>query len=627
MNHSAPIASLALLAFFGLAPAAPPDEPRALALDQPYQMTVVLDVAKHRLLTSVFKEQVKRELQDSLRTAFGDLARVSVVDASDKLEKALQTKLEQVRRDGLQAVLDNWKTLSATKTHFVLIDYTDGQYEVQTRQHDGLTGQASPLVRRQLTSDRQFVARLATFLIDRDFGLVGKAEPGATPKDATIKIKGAALGRPVQRGDVFILIPFIAGSPEQRKAEDLLLVVESVGENKECKARVFDRRAKTMSVKGREYRCLLLSTIKAPLRVELMQGGGGRVANVGVTIRRYGFEGEEGTKQERTFGNEGFLSTEKDKTESEYDRVAFLTIKVGPPTALVPVAIVDERPVRIKVNANPASARDLLLVKKGLWEEKAYETGLMIQDLFRELPELDKKAENREKALKRAKEGLEQSREECKQLAGEREELLKQPGAKPDLSYGDGWIKFLDGSNTRLEAYVNEQERIRKEENDPRKLEYLTLIQQAKLEEGRGEFDKALELYEKALKTSFADAGLKKVHDTLLARWTPKSEDHRRARLYLETQWATLDLVTTDGAMDEATKAFQVYREAGDVLGAMKLRQLILGQGGKLQAASKTLDAVVNEEDKRPLKKIGDLAGALGKFGLAVDAFVQQQSK
>ena len=45
--------------------------PAARALDpelaKPYRLDVVLDVARHRLLTDVFRQQVRREIQDGLR--------------------------------------------------------------------------------------------------------------------------------------------------------------------------------------------------------------------------------------------------------------------------------------------------------------------------------------------------------------------------------------------------------------------------------------------------------------------------------------------------------------------------------------------------------------------------------
>jgi hypothetical protein len=80
--------------------------------------------------------------------------------------------------------------------------------------------------------------------------------------------------------------------------------------------------------------------------------------------------------------------------------------------------------------------------------------------------------------------------------------------------------------------------------------------------------------------------------------------------------------VTTDDAMDRAKKAFEVLKKNGDVLGVVKLRQFILGQGGKLKAKRDTLEPEVNEEDRRTLEKIAKLAGQLRDLGGDVDAFL-----
>ena len=600
------------------------EEPRKLALDQPYLVKVVLDVAKHRLLTPVFKEQVKRELQDGLRAAFGDMARVNVVEQ--------HVRLDAIRRDGLQTVLDGMRNLGFGKTHFVLIDFADGQYEVQARQHDGLTGLASPTVRRERISDRQFVSRLATFLVARDFGLVGQVTPVKGTKTATVAFKGVALAGPASRwiskGDVLLIVSVIGGT-SARKSADAVLIVDEFDEKGNCKCRVFNRF--TDALGGSDLRCLRVHTIKAPLRVELVsKEGGGRAPNISVTVRKHGFDGEEGTKLETRTDNEGFLSTEKDRVAGEFDRIGFLTVKVEPKQALVPLPIVDERPIKVVVSTRPPGGGDVLRVKKELWDREVYELGLVVQDLFQELKKMESKPAERQKAIGRAKEGLEHSRGMLKELRTEREALIKEArgaGATLEMAFGDGWIRFLDNSNTQLEKYLADQEKVIKEENDPKRLAFKTLLQQAKREEGAGEFEKALELYEEAMRSPFSDADLKKEYDKLKGRWTPKNEEHRKARFYLEKDWATTDLLATPGAMAEAEKAFDVYRANIDVLGAVKVRQLILGQGGKLKAKKDTLEPDINEEDRKAVQMIADLAAALRKFGNTVEAFIQDKSK
>ena len=102
--------------------------------DSPYKLQIVLKLAEHRLLTPVFREQVRRELRDSLQAGFGNLAQVDVVDK--------HPLMKEVEEKGLQKPLDGWHKVGDAKTHFVLIDYVDGRYEVRARQFDGYTGMA-----------------------------------------------------------------------------------------------------------------------------------------------------------------------------------------------------------------------------------------------------------------------------------------------------------------------------------------------------------------------------------------------------------------------------------------------------------------------------------------------------
>jgi hypothetical protein len=293
------------------------------------------------------------------------------------------------------------------------------------------------------------------------------------------------------------------------------------------------------------------------------------------------------------------------------------------------VAIVDDRPITVRVVVRPPDPRSLLVDRKELWDQRAYENGLVQKDLFRELKEMESKPNLRKEALQKAKEGLAGSLEVRKSLGDDRDELLKAAaaeGVKLDTAYGDQWIKFLEDGNRQLEAYITEHERIFRDENDPKRQEYLAQIQQGKLEEARGEYGKALEIYEKALKSSFAEEGLKKRHADLKARWEPKNEAHRKARLYLETEFAGADLLKTPDAVKEARAAYEVCRANKDVLGPAKLLQIILAQGGKLKESRDKLDPI-NEEDRKALEVLAAVTAELRKLGLDVQAYVQENSK
>jgi hypothetical protein len=180
-------------------------------LEQPYELHVVLHVAEHRVLTPAFQEQLQRQLRDYLRLTLGKLANVTILRT--------HPRLAEVRARGLQQALDGWTDLSSVKTHFVLLDFRDGRYELQARQHDGTSGLSSPVVRRDATSDRRLVARKAALLVDQDFGLVGTVIRGAGGK-TQLAIRagnlGVPLGRWLRRGDVFAVARITREGDRQR---------------------------------------------------------------------------------------------------------------------------------------------------------------------------------------------------------------------------------------------------------------------------------------------------------------------------------------------------------------------------------------------------------------------------
>src|SRR5690348_12326050 len=72
----------------------------------PYKVQVVLRVAPHRLLTPIFKDQVKRDLQEGLQAALGAMGEVEVIDP-DKVSADKQSPLwKDVADRGLGKGLD-----------------------------------------------------------------------------------------------------------------------------------------------------------------------------------------------------------------------------------------------------------------------------------------------------------------------------------------------------------------------------------------------------------------------------------------------------------------------------------------------------------------------------------------
>src|SRR6266849_2125635 len=232
--------------------------------DSPYDLQIVVRIADHPPFTAAFKDQVKRELRGSLQAAYADLVRVEVVDT--------HPLLKDIDGKELQAALEGWKEVSPRKTHFVLIDFKNGEYEIQAGQHDGLTGLASPVTRRARTPDRQFVAHTAALMIDRDFGLVGTLDANARGPEVHVILKAGGLGIPMdqwlKKEDVFAIaqIKKVGGSQRSDRVPWALLKVIEEPKDGVCRCQLFKRWKNTVEkdpgVLG--YRCIKLGTTTAP---------------------------------------------------------------------------------------------------------------------------------------------------------------------------------------------------------------------------------------------------------------------------------------------------------------------------------------------------------------------------
>jgi len=365
------------------------------------------------------------------------------------------------------------------------------------------------------------------------------------------------------------------------------------------------------------------------LRIRLLQKDAGTptpVSAVTVQVRHRGFDGED-DKLQLVSNADGYVDVKRGRREEPYDHVAFVTVQTRPVATRIPVALVDSRPVTLRVNPEPRDARSLLAIKKDLWEQQATDAGLVQRGLFKELQEFVEKPNLRSKALERAREGLKASRAEWTQLARDRDELVKEEGGPQlDLTLGDQWLKSLEKGHVELENYITAQEKIIKDENDPRRREWLALIEQAKLEEGHFEFEKALRLYDRALKEypKFKDAKVQEHRDELLRQWRPQDAAHEKARTFIYETWPKADPVKDAGVFKQAHDALEVCRQKKDVLAPNKLLQTAIAHAGELQKRKEALDLDASEEDRKIAAVIADRSEELKKLITAVQAYLQR---
>ncbi len=589
-------------------------------LNQPYRLRVVLGIAEHRLLTKVFRERVERELRDGLQAALGDVAVVEVVRD--------HPRLKAVERNGLGS-LGAWTDVDGVKTHFVLIDYVNGEYEIQSRQHDGLTGLASPVVRRERLpdADRQLVARTAALMVGEDFGPVATVIEKQGDDAVTVALKASSLagqpGHAVKKGDVFWLVRMWQGAGGMRgeKVPWALLQVQKDPEHGVCPCAVYNRHprplAESAGVLG--YRCLGLSTITAPVRIQLVQVGASLgttpVDNQQVYVRHQGFTGEDNTKIQGTTDSDGYFSTEKAGEHGLFHNMAFVSVVSGnkPLVPKIPVELVDEHTTVIPVSIT-ADANQQLVVRRDLWVSQIYESLLALAGLFKDLEGMLKDKQS-QKALERAQAGADGVREDLGRFDQQRQGLVADAhGARVELTEGDERLKELREGQKKLDEFVAKLKDRLKEENDPRRREAQDKIARAQLLEDDADYGKALELYKEVLDSGVDVPQVRERYEKLKQEWEPKSDEDRQARAFIYDAWPKAEPLELKAYLTRAEQAYRTCHQAKDVLTLRKLLKVAVEHAGRLKKLYDTLQPDANTEDRDKAQLIAEAAEGLNRL-------------
>jgi tetratricopeptide (TPR) repeat protein len=597
--------------------------------DSPYQLQIVVRVADHPPFTAVFKDQVKRELRDSLQASLADLARVEVLDTHPLL-KDVETK-------GLQSALDGWKEVSPRKTHFVLIDFKNGQYEIQAGQHDGLTGLASPVARRAKTPDRQFVARMAALMIERDFGLVGTLEANAGGSEVKVVLKSGGLAIPwekwLKKEDVFAIaqIKKVGGNQRSFRVSWALLKLMEAPKEGVCRCQLFNRIKgsveKGPGVLG--YRCIKLGTTTAPLHLRLVNAKDMMpLAGQAVAVSAGDFSAKP--KEERSTQADGSILT-----RDAFQNIAFVRVldAGGETRAQIPVEILDDRTVICPFSVTKqAEAQGQFELTQIRLFRRLYESHLVVADLTQELNRLIENHKGKEaleaaqRALKALDADIANYTEELASLKKIAQELPKGTRmARGDLSEGEHRLAELRTRRQELQAFAGSLDKALQEVNSPEKQQLKAKIQQAQLLESDGEFEKAIQLYEifaqKDGDQSAVSSHLKKLKE----RWQPKDDSHRRAREFIYGAWPKYDSASKmKEFMPQARQAFQICRAAGDKLSPVKLLKANIAHTAQLNKESEGLEPEKSEDDRAKFQTIADVADDLKKLTEEINAFLNE---
>ncbi len=596
-------------------------ELKAQEANTPYKLRLVVHVAQNRLLTDVFRDRLERELHDGFQAALGDLGRVTVTHEHPRLKDVLAR--------GLKQSLDDWKDRNDEKTHFVLIDYSGVHYEIQTRQYDGTIGRASPVVRRDRTRDRDFVVKAAALLLKQDFGVLGTVLEGPSGPNKLVKVelRGGALGdmaRWIQKDDVFALAPPDGGEPLALRWS-LMQVEQAPAEGTRdgiCLCR-FYHRYQVSSIVG--YRCIKLGTVQTPLRLrwvrQMPKGAKTQplALRLTVEIRRRGFEGEDATKRTKITDSSGVLETENYGKDGEYAHVAFVRVIDGmeDPKPQVPIALVDDRPIFIEVNA----AKDvdtLFAVRQTNWQNNVADLSQMQTNLFKRLETLGAKPDQRELVIAEAERGLKRLRDDRALLLQQKEELGEYARKKrrPFVTQREDkrMADSMEGEKI-LEQFLVEQKRIEAKENDPQVKKWLSAIENAKLLEKELEIGKAIDIYESVRKEGFKNDALDAHLKELQTLWKTVDANHAEARNYIYLVWPTLDTEHLKEGLAKVRDALMKCEAAGDLITIRKLLKGTEAHALRLKKESDLLQPELLQEDVEPAKLRKDINEQIVKLG------------
>ena len=610
----------------------------------PYKLRIVLHFAPHKNMTEVFRTKVERDLRDSLQAALGDIARVEIVDKHPLLKDVLERKL--------QYSLDSWKDFDGTKTHFVLIDFVDGQYGISTRQYDGTTGLASPVVRQTQTGDRLLVAREAALLISRDFGLVGTIVGDASStKTVQVAIKGGALNAPleqwVHKGDLFAVAEIVGqGKAVQRSYRipwTLLQVVE-LPKDGICVCKPLSRYSwpPPTTAGSQGLRCLKLGTTESVVKMRLIGDDKQSLPlpGLGIWFCAQGFDSDAAKEKISTDQNGAVQSREV------YKNLAYVLVDDGSgERKTIPVEILDDRTVVCVIKKQPGGERlGQFGARRGSLLRRLDDDRNSVEILWNELQKENSLAP--QKWLNRANEGFKIMQTELNALTTEFEQLKKEHDALNkdpriaktdlfDLTTAEEMLKGLDARRNKLAESIEKMDaRVKSHEFEKlaeQQKKWEGDVQRAESMEVQANYAEALATYERILAEGFTDpnGGIKKRLEELKALWEPKNQQHQQARTFIYEEWPQCTTARKmQEKMPEAKAAFEICKKADDYLTSRKLFFVNQDLSGQLRKESDELKGNEIKEDARTsLEILRTLAPELEKFTLEVNEYLKVKAK
>ncbi|HEV3144147.1 MAG TPA: hypothetical protein VGZ47_09710 [Gemmataceae bacterium] len=595
-----------------------------------YKLKIVLQCGAHNWLNESFRSDLRNNLAATLQDALGGMADVEVIDAKTVPFDQWPQLWKDVAGKGLSA-LDGAASPSSEKTHFLRIDFVNGQYELQSRQIDGATGVTSPL-RRDHTSDRVVIVRLASRMIGEDFGIIGTVE--GQGDNVRVRFKAGELDVPldqwVHRGDIFALVQVSPPTgpadktPRAKRLPDTLVQLLDDPKKGTCPARVVYRGIKNpLASPGRAagFRCVKLDAVRGgTLRLRLVDFTTGQPLTKALQVRVHpeGFQSGESADDEVLIAEPNGLFVSKRK----YDGIAFVRVVTGATVlAKIPVEILEDRTMTAALSLNPElESRGELDNRKNELERMFAEAAMVQETLSKEIGALSTKQKNNAAALKKAKECFQVLEGDLKLLEPELQNLKKETGGqKLNLDRCEKFDRDLQQQKTAVLKTIGRLEELVRLEQDPTRLaqerHLKDLFNQGVLHEGNLDIDAAIACFEQLLKESKDQPNVQKELDRLKAAWAVQNEDHRQARNFVYVELPRVKtLPDVETQLPAARQKLQVLKQANDQFTLQKLQNVTLEIQKRLEEAIQKFNASEEAQDMEKNAKVKKIAEDFDKF-------------
>jgi hypothetical protein len=568
-----------LLLLASVAVAAPPAPSVDPELTTPYTWRVVFRISPHPTLGAKVKERFVADLKAALGPALGDdFGWVEVIDLDATPKDKWEPLWKRFDEKGWAALegesLKEFQTFTGVKTHFLTLKAGDGKFTLESRQHDGSTGLATPLTRVRTVTDPDTLSRTAGLMLAADFGPVGTVEPLTENAEACIlRVRGGELpgaDRWVKVGDVFQFVlvqdvPRPAAKDEKPKSGKglsvtptdrrgnpqafTLLRVSEVLKPGVVKCDIFTRYEFPF-VRGRYivgYRAMKVSTREGRVSVRLEDDKGQPPppsAPLQLWATEYGAQVKPNDRDLLDRRGDEFTSPKTLRG------VAYVTAKLGSGKyERYPLPVLDHGgPVKLTFGFDEKAVRKARFENTAVrFYNRVLDARLVREELTKAVGRLIEKEEFKA-AMERARAGLKAIREEDERLTKELAELRKNPDAADTtptntLTTAERLLDALRATHGDLEASIQNLEIAVAKAEDPatyeKKFRANEIQRDIAFHERRGEVQQALDKYDELIAfTNLEEARERKKKFEADSR--AKSDEQAGLRNYFTDTWAKI---------------------------------------------------------------------------------------